>query len=240
MLLYSRPGALTEIIITKEVTADPGVVMDVNDLVLQLTYDYSQRSQRARELRVEVNDGLLPLITVSQADLDGRSDGRGTFRRSFEGARTVRLEAPATHGIWRFERWETGEAGSGTGNGGAVETSRTIEVTTGADIKLRAIYSSADQPPPSGAFRRGDANLDGGVNISDPINTLAFLFSGGAPLECQDSADANDDGRLDISDAVTTLAFLFLGGTDLPAPGPTLCGADPSADALDCDAGECD
>lgn len=92
---------------------------------------------------------------------------------------------------------------------------------------------------PSGArFRRGDATGDGEVNITDPIATLSFLFTGGAPLGCEDAGDANDDGRLDISDAVTTLNYLFLGGASIPAPGPSACGEDPSDDDLTCDAGE--
>ena len=66
---------------------------------------------------------------------------------------------------------------------------------------------------------------------------LRFLFStGGAELQCMDAADTNDSGSLDLSDAVTLLMFLFSPSVeDLPAPGPTTCGPDPTEDGLECD-----
>lgn len=81
-------------------------------------------------------------------------------------------------------------------------------------------------------FRRGDANADGSVNISDPSALLNWLFLGGVPVSCPDAGDANDDGAVDISDAVTILNWLFTGGRTPPAPGPETCGEDPTADTL--------
>jgi len=87
-----------------------------------------------------------------------------------------------------------------------------------------------------GAYRRGDANGDGGVNIADSIATLAALFATGAGLVCADAADANDDGNFDIADPIRTLEWLFGSATPLPAPSPG-CGVDPTADLLDCATG---
>ncbi|MBI4600416.1 MAG: hypothetical protein HY721_00510 [Planctomycetes bacterium] len=241
VLLYSRPGALAEIIVTKEATADNGVALDVEDLVLQLEYDYSERSRYIHELRVEANDGLRPLITVSREDLDGRTDGRGAFRRGYQGTTALRIEAPRTHGLWRFDRWEVAadpdEGGEVAGGGAAVlGTSPVLDVSLASDRSVRAVYVSTVGPE-GAAIRRGDATGDGKVNISDPIATLAFLFTGGSALPCDDAGDANDDGRLDISDAVTILNYLFAGTATIPAPGPAACGADPTADGLACGAG---
>ncbi len=88
---------------------------------------------------------------------------------------------------------------------------------------------------PETTFRRGDANDDGGFDISDCVYTLSFLFSEDSSITCLDSADVNDSGRVDISDAIYSLGFLFQGG---PAPqGPFgECGTDPTADDLTCDA----
>jgi len=65
------------------------------------------------------------------------------------------------------------------------------------------------------------------------VSSLAFLFLGGTPPPCRDSADADDSGVLEITDAIFTLNFLFLGGRAPPAPGD--CGVDPTVDALECD-----
>ena len=83
-------------------------------------------------------------------------------------------------------------------------------------------------------FRRGDANADGAVDISDGVSTLAYLFLGGAAPKCDDAADTDDNGALEITDAVFTFSFLFTGGTQIPLPGPTGCGVDPTSDTLAC------
>jgi hypothetical protein len=83
------------------------------------------------------------------------------------------------------------------------------------------------------SFRRGDANADGGLDISDAVFTLRFLFLGGDPGSCADAADANDDGAVDLSDPVHLLNYLFLGGPEPPPPGLT-CGGDPTPDLLGC------
>lgn len=88
---------------------------------------------------------------------------------------------------------------------------------------------------PDARFRRGDANSDGGVDISDPITTLGYLFLGSDAPSCADAADTNDDGSVDISDAITTLSYLFSGGADVPLPGAEFCGADPTSDDLVCE-----
>jgi hypothetical protein len=82
-------------------------------------------------------------------------------------------------------------------------------------------------------FIRGDANGDFAVNISDPIDTLNFLFLGARSPACLDAADANDDGRVQISDAINTLDALFQGKGPLPPPAGEP-GADPTPDDLTC------
>jgi hypothetical protein len=100
----------------------------------------------------------------------------------------------------------------------------------GRDTDLDSI-----QPPLllSSAFRRGDANQDGTVDISDPIASLGFLFLGNPQsLSCMDAADSNDDGQVDLSDAVYTLGHEFLGTPTPPQPGTVVCGLDPTGDEL--------
>ena len=83
-------------------------------------------------------------------------------------------------------------------------------------------------------FLRGDANVDGSVDLSDAVSSLRFLFLNEGPLACTDAADANDDGLVDILDPVATLLSLFTGTVEIPAPGKDACGVDPTDDALDC------
>ena len=75
-------------------------------------------------------------------------------------------------------------------------------------------------------FRRGDANGTGGIDLTDAIFVLNWLFLGGDPPSCRDAADANDSGAIELSDAVFLLGYLFLGGRLPPPPGPDVCGLD--------------
>ncbi|MBN1441341.1 MAG: hypothetical protein JXA90_01470, partial [Planctomycetes bacterium] len=83
------------------------------------------------------------------------------------------------------------------------------------------------------SFQRGDANADGGCDLSDAIFILGYLFLGSATPQCLDAADNDDSGQLDLTDAIVVLGYLFLGG---PAPRDPFggCGSDPSEDTLGC------
>jgi hypothetical protein len=74
-------------------------------------------------------------------------------------------------------------------------------------------------------FIRGDADLNGIVQLTDAVVILMALFLSGAPLECLDAADSNDVARVDISDPIFILHYLFMGGPEPPPPFP-----DPGAD----------
>jgi hypothetical protein len=62
----------------------------------------------------------------------------------------------------------------------------------------------------------GDANSDGGIDISDAVLLISYIFLGGiAPADCSYAngmGDANGDGALDVSDAVYLISFIFTGG----------------------------
>ncbi|MCX6832695.1 MAG: dockerin type I domain-containing protein [candidate division Zixibacteria bacterium] len=63
----------------------------------------------------------------------------------------------------------------------------------------------------------GDANSDGGIDISDAVFLISYIFSGGvAPGFCNyvtGKGDANGDGEVDISDAVYLISYIFSGGS---------------------------
>ena len=81
-------------------------------------------------------------------------------------------------------------------------------------------------------FQRGDSNANGNLDLGDVINTLNIVF-GGAPSLCLDAADATDDGAIDITDAISLINYLFADGAAPAAPSGE-CGADLTADTLDC------
>jgi hypothetical protein len=84
-------------------------------------------------------------------------------------------------------------------------------------------------------FKRGDADGDGQVTITDGIRGLNVLFIGQGVLNCLDAADADDSGQVTITDSIRILNVLFLGLGDIPAPGILMCGEDPTSEALECD-----
>jgi len=84
------------------------------------------------------------------------------------------------------------------------------------------------------AFRRGDVDGSGKLNISDVIGFLNYMFLGaGVEPDCLDAADTDDSGTLDVSDAVYSLNFQFTGTVkELAPPGSRQCGPDVNEDDL--------
>lgn len=87
------------------------------------------------------------------------------------------------------------------------------------------------------AFKRGDANGDHTVNVSDAVRILRHVFQD-TPIPCFDAADCNDDGHIDAADALGLLGHLFAGTSQPPEPF-TRCGPDPTPDDLDCGVSNC-
>lgn len=83
-------------------------------------------------------------------------------------------------------------------------------------------------------FIRGDANIDGQINVADVVTILNSLFQPNAELPCAVAGDVNDDDQLNIADAIALIEYAFAaGGPPPPAPFPN-CGAPPSGGSLDC------
>lgn len=85
-------------------------------------------------------------------------------------------------------------------------------------------------------FKRGDANSDGTLDISDVLFILGYLFLGTRAPECLDSADTDDSSRIEITDALAIFEFLFFGSSSPTVPGPFECGSDPTDDDIPCEA----
>ncbi len=92
--------------------------------------------------------------------------------------------------------------------------------------KVCNLKVESERPEPE--FRRGDANDDGAMQLTDAVSILNFLFVAAAEPTCLEAADTDDNGAVQVTDAVRILNFLFTGGGAPPsAPGPEICGPDP-------------
>ncbi|MBI4586682.1 MAG: hypothetical protein HY717_21935 [Planctomycetes bacterium] len=90
-------------------------------------------------------------------------------------------------------------------------------------------------PPPGPQFRRGDANADGALDVSDAVFALLYLFAGRQAPACEKSLDCDQSGKLEVADPIVLLRHLFLNGPPPPEPFAA-CGSDPAAAELACKA----
>lgn len=67
------------------------------------------------------------------------------------------------------------------------------------------------------AFKCGDANTSGNVNIADIVYLVSYLFKSGFPPAPMQSGDANSDGVVNVADIVYLISYLF-------KHGPQPCG----------------
>jgi len=111
-------------------------------------------------------------------------------------------------------------------------------VAFGRSATTVSLGVAADSPP-TPTFRRGDADGDGDVVITDAVFVLNYLFQSDRQPTCRDAADSNDDAVINLTDAVAVLNYLFQSGVPPADPGPTECGEDTTEDALPDCAGGC-
>ena len=104
------------------------------------------------------------------------------------------------------------------GHGGSATATIVVTVTASAASTMAII--------------RGDANTDGQLDVSDPVETILYLFDGD-PVFCLLALDSNDDEMVDLGDIIFSLNNLFSTGADPAAPYP-FCGTDPTAGSLPC------
>ncbi len=98
--------------------------------------------------------------------------------------------------------------------------------------EVEVIAKVADGSAPPFLYLRGDANCDGGLNITDSTRILEVLFRGGESC-CEAAADVNDDRRVNLSDSMFLLTYLFRRGSPPAEPFPQ-CGGAPDS-GLSCE-----
>jgi hypothetical protein len=100
--------------------------------------------------------------------------------------------------------------------------------TASCTVKLSGLLGG--QP-----FRRGDVNVNGGIDIADAVLLLSHRFLGEPRvIACDAAADVNGNGTIELVDALGILTYLFIGGFEPAAPFRE-CGFDPRPGALRCE-----
>ena len=84
--------------------------------------------------------------------------------------------------------------------------------------RILARFSTGDGPVattkyPACYLIAGDADGSGGVDISDAVYLITYIFAGGPPPVTATAGDINCDAGIDISDAVYTIQYIFAGGS---------------------------
>ncbi|MBN1419435.1 MAG: metallophosphoesterase [Planctomycetes bacterium] len=70
---------------------------------------------------------------------------------------------------------------------------------------------------PPALFIRGDANMNGRVDVSDAVTIVRYLFDD-LPVTCLNALDVNNDTTLDLGDPLYLLQWLFVWGDRPPCP----------------------
>ncbi|RKX31488.1 MAG: hypothetical protein DRP71_13360 [Verrucomicrobia bacterium] len=107
LLLYSRPAAKADLLMTKQTNSRFGADLTITGMRIELIYDFSRKNEQIKTLQVVGDpEGAQPLVKLSKGDLNERQNGEGTFDRSFDIGSTVVLEVPEKIGQYVFDGWK--------------------------------------------------------------------------------------------------------------------------------------
>lgn len=106
IMLFSRPAAWSDIVMSKKVHTSGNADIVIDSLVLRLQYDFTRRPNTIRNIDISTNYGLMPYITCSEVDRNGRSNGKGSFHRSYNrSSNPVTFTALEKYGTYHFLNW---------------------------------------------------------------------------------------------------------------------------------------
>jgi hypothetical protein len=124
---FTYLGGLAELRLKREQTAAPGTTLRLNEVVLEIEYEFVRRGSSLRSLEVTTADELAPYLEVSTPDLGGRQDGLGSFERTYSSGTQITLSAPDRIGNLRFAGFvdlSEGTAPNAVRHGGPVTIQR--------------------------------------------------------------------------------------------------------------------
>ncbi len=119
--------------------------------------------------------------------------------------------------------WEVISAGGGAGSSSnfiLMGSVGQIAVGPGSSSNFGAQHGFWQNFDLGASYMCGDPNMDGIIDIGDPVNIINYLFKEGPPPVPLCIADVNGDVFVDIADAVDVINYIFKEG---PAPVPDCC-----------------
>jgi hypothetical protein len=140
ILLYSRPAAWADIVITKAVHPNSTSVMVIDSLVLELRYDFTRMPSNLVAYNISSTDNLKPLIEINRKDNNNRQNGYGSINRVFNrsSSQQLRVSVPKTVDSYLFDKW-TDPNGNDLGGIPFQDTSINISLNFGNSIKANYI-----------------------------------------------------------------------------------------------------
>lgn len=174
------------------------------------------------------NDPVDPFFAAGVIiDFDEPRDGR--LLRAAENRRLLNLVFAPTPSVGALDEVSV-ELANNVGPT-EVKSTYTIDGVTKLPLLRPGTIRFLDPLSFPSLFVRSDVNGDGGIDISDAINALDYIFLGTYVPPCPDAADHDDSGIIDLTDPIGVLDFSFLGG-QVPFPPYPGRGADPTPDPL--------
>ncbi|MEZ5275194.1 MAG: hypothetical protein R3F07_02290 [Opitutaceae bacterium] len=133
LLLYSRPAAKADLILTKQTNSRFGADTRITRMRVELVYSFSRTNDQIKKLKIVGDEeGAQPLVKVSKEDLNQRQNGEGSFERSYDIGSTVTLEAPAKIGQYVFDGWK--------GTGVSDPDSPITTLILSSDTEIQPVY----------------------------------------------------------------------------------------------------
>ena len=164
IMLFSRPSAWGNLTMSKKVHTSGGADIVVDSLVLRLQYDFTRRPNNLRNIDITANEELLPYIACSTKDVNGRSNGSGTFYRSYNlSNQSVSFSAIPQYGSYYFENWSDR-------SGKIVSEEPSLKVSCSKDQFYKANY--VRRPPILSIRDTVYVGYEGGT-ISIPVDNMS-------------------------------------------------------------------
>lgn len=194
-----------------------------NVVRLDLVVRMEQAGDDSYDVVVRIGNGVSANADPAPAAVDaGPDNGILDVEYFFESA-TTDADADELYYQWEFDDGSKVSAWLGPYASGETCTIGHTYAEGDYNVQVRAKDAFGAQTEWSAAHSvhiqccviTGDMNNSGGLDISDLVYLVDYMFTGGPAPLCPQASDINASGALDISDLVYLVDYMFTGG---PAP----------------------